>query len=185
MIGQLPESLTISGEEYPINADYRNILTIFEAFADEKLSDGEKAYVCLKRLYKCDIPPNHRKEAVEKAYWFCDGGDMPKSKPEAFRTIDWKHDEHMIFPAVSKAAGVTDVRSLPFLHWWTFLGLFGEVGEGLFSEVINIRRKIGKGKKLDKYEREFLNSNRELIILHTPEELEDIRETEEFIKKLI
>ena len=185
MIGQLPEVLDICGEEYPINADFRNILTIFEAFADESLTDSEKAYICLKRLYKSDIPAAHIDEAVRKAYWFCDGGDMPKSKPEAFRTIDWKHDEQMIFPAVSKAVGKIDVRSLPFLHWWTFIGSFGEIGDGLFSAVVNIRRKIGRGKKLDKHEREFLNNNKDLIILHTAEELAEIKETEDFIKTLI
>jgi len=91
----------------------------------------------------------------------------------------------MIFPAVSKAAGVIDIRSLPFVHWWTFLGLFGEVGEGLFSAVVDIRRKIGKGRKLTKYEREFLSTGRDIIILHSDEELQDIRETEEFLKKFI
>lgn len=185
MTGQLPEVLEVSGEKYPINADFRNVLTIFEAFADKSLTDREKAYICTKRLYRDDIPVRAYGEAVRQAYWFCDGGDMPRTKPESFQIIDWKHDEHMIFPAVSKAAGVIDIRSLPFVHWWTFLGLFGEIGEGLFSAVVDIRRKIGKGRKLTKYEREFLSTGRDIIILHSDEELQDIRETEEFLKKFI
>ena len=51
MIGELPKSLTINGKKYEINADYRNILRICEAFNDSELTDHEKAYICMKRLY--------------------------------------------------------------------------------------------------------------------------------------
>ena len=72
---------------------------------------------------------------------------MPKTEPEKIKTIDWKHDEMIIFPAVNKCAGF-EVRSCPYMHWWTFLGIFGEIGEGLFSTVMNIRQKNAKGKNL-------------------------------------
>ena len=51
------------------------------------------------------------------------------------------------------------------MHWWTFLGYFSEIGEGLFSQVINIRTKKSKGKKLEKWEREFYNEHKEMIDL--------------------
>lgn len=185
MIGYLPTSLEIRGINYSINPDFRNILTIFEAFNDDLLTDAEKAYVCIKRLYIEDIPTKHVEEAIRKAYWFCDGGDMPKTEPEKIRTIDWKHDEQIIFPAVSKTIGTADVRELPYLHWWSFLGCFGEIGEGLFSTVLSIRRKKSNGKKLEKYEQEFFKHNKELIVLRTPEEQAAINETEEFLKTII
>ena len=185
MIGYLPETLEVGGKDIPINADFRNVLTIFEAMNDPELNNSEKAYVCLCRLYREPIPYRYAEEAIKKAYWFCDGGDMPKTKPEQVRTIDWKHDEQFIFPAISKTAGVLDVRALPYMHWWTFLGCFGEVGEGLFSTVMNIRRKKASGKKLEKWEQEFYRKNKELIVLHTAEEQAEIDETEEFLKTLI
>ncbi len=55
-LGQLPTALEIGGQDYTINPDFRNILTIFEAFGDTSLTDGEKAYICLKRLYISNIP---------------------------------------------------------------------------------------------------------------------------------
>ncbi|MDO4863468.1 MAG: Gp15 family bacteriophage protein [Ruminococcus sp.] len=185
MIGQLPESLSVGGRELPINADFRNALRIFEALTDNELTDEEKAYVCLKRLYTVTISVDMTEEAIKKAYWFLDGGDMPKSAPEGIRLLDWKHDESMVMPAVSKTLGALDVRSLPFLHWWTFLGAFGEIGEGLFAQTVHIRKKLGKGKKLDKSEREFYKKNKELIVLRTAEEQAAIDETEEFLKTLI
>ena len=99
MIGSLPESLEVCCRDIPINADFRNILTIFEAFADETLTKEEKAYICIKRLYREPIGTDIIEEAIKKAFWFVDGGDMPKSKPEEVRTIDWKHDEQMLLPA--------------------------------------------------------------------------------------
>lgn len=185
MTGLLPEALEVGGAAVPINADFRNVLTIFEAFNDPELSDQEKAFICLRRLYLTAIPPYAAEEAIKKAYWFCGGGDIPKTKPEHIRTIDWKQDEQLIMPAVSKTMGVTDVRSLPYLHWWTFLGSFGEIGEGLFSAVINIRRKKAHGKKLEKWEKEFYSRNKALIRIVSAEDKAAVEETEEFLKTLI
>ena len=71
------------------------------------------------------------------------------------------------------------------MHWWTFLGSFGEIGEGLFSTVIHIRQKKARGKSLDKWEKEFYSRNKEIIKLVTPEEQAEIDETEAFLKTLI
>ena len=170
MIGFLPEALEVGEQAISINADFRNILTIFEAFNDTALTNEEKAYICLARLYTAPLPYYHIEEAYNKAMWFMQGGDMPMSKPEETRMIDWKHDESMIIPAVSKVLGTVDVRSMPFLHWWTFLGSFGEVGEGLFSTVLNIRQKKARGKKLTEGEQEFYCKNKNLCQLVTPEQ---------------
>lgn len=185
MIGALPESLNVCGQELPINADFRNVLIIFSAFSDTALTKEEQAVICLLRLYAAPITEDIAEEALIKAYWFLDGGDMPKSTPDTVKLIDWKHDESMLMPAISKTVGVIDIRSLPYLHWWTFLGAFGEVGEGLFSQVVHMRQKLGKGEKLDKTEKEFYRKNIELVTLRTAEEQAAIDETEEFLKTLI
>lgn len=167
MIGELPTSLEIGGRSYAIRSDFRVALNIFSAFNDPELTDREKCYVCLKCLYVDlkKIPQADMQEAADKAYWFVGGGDMPRedNKPD-IRTIDWEQDESIIFPAVNKAAGYS-VRSAAYLHWWEFLGFFGEIGEGLFSQVINIRLKKARHKKLEKYEQEFYREHRKLIDL--------------------
>lgn len=185
MIGFLPKALDVNGTSYDIDSDYRNVLRIFEAFNDPKLSNGEKAYICVKRLYTVPVSDTDLEEAIRKAYWFCDGGDAPKTRPEKVKTLDWSHDQQLIFPAISKAVGVIDIRELPYMHWWTFLGSFGEIGEGLFSTVIHIRQKKARGKSLDKWEKEFYSRNKEIIKLVTPEEQAEIDETEAFLKTLI
>lgn len=189
MIGELPTSLEIGGKPYKIRSDYRVILNIYQAFNDPELKEQEKCYVCIKCLYEdyAHIPREHMQEAVEKAYWFVGGGDIPQENVQQAKTLDWEQDESIIFPAVSKVAGY-EVRSVPYLHWWVFIGLFNEIGEGLFSEVISIRTKLNKGKKLEKYERDFYKSHKNLINLKekkSEKELAEEREDQEFLNRLL
>ncbi|MGN1114322.1 MAG: Gp15 family bacteriophage protein [Oscillospiraceae bacterium] len=187
MIGELPISLNVGGKQYAIRSDYREILNIFQAFNDDSLSKQEKAYICLKCLYVNydDIPINDLQEAIEKAFWFCDGGDMPKSKPEKVKSFDWDHDQSILFPAINTVAGYEVRTPDKYMHWWTFLGYFGEIRDGLFSTVMNIRNKKLHGKKLDKGEIEFYNHNRNLVDIQTAKDKAEIEETEAFLKELL
>lgn len=187
MIGDLPTSLDIAGKKYAIRSDFRVVLTIIQAMNDPDLSDQEKCYVCLKCLYVDlgSLPGENMQEAAEKAYWFIGGGDTPKSEHDV-KTFDWEQDESIIFPAINKTAGY-ETRAVKYLHWWSFLGFFGEIGEGLFSQVTYIRRKMARGKKLDKWEKEFVRNHKELITLRTrlsEEEQRKQNEDEEFLRQL-
>lgn len=187
MIGELPTELTVGGKKYAIRSDFRVALNIIQAMNDPDLTDSEKCFVCLKCLYADfeSLPGENKQEAAEKAYWFIGGGDTPKSEHDV-KTFDWEQDESIIFPAINKAAGY-ETRAVKYLHWWSFLGLFGEIGEGLFSQVTYIRRKMAKGKKLDKWEKEFVREHKSLITLKTRMSEEDRRKEDEdaaFIKEL-
>ena len=181
MIGKLPTSLEIDGKEYEINSDFRVALLIFQACNDTELTVQEKCVVCVECLYK-EIPDNFEK-AYEKAVWFLDGGDMPKPEKSPKKMMDWEKDESIIFPAVNKVAGC-EIRISKYYHWWSFLGLFNEIGEGLYSNVMNIRNKKAKGKTLEVWEKEFYRSHRNLIDLkqkYTAEEQAEIN----FINSLL
>lgn len=180
MIGELPKALEVGGKLLPIHTDFRTVLKLFPMFDDPKLSDKEKAYVTCKVLYDCDIDEDDFDEATQQAYWFIDGGEMPKSEPEKARIIDWKKDERIIMPAISKTVGVVDIRNLPYMHWWTFLGAFGEMGEGLFSLVLDLRRKMAEGK-LEQWEKDFVRRNQELVCILSPEEEADLKELNDFL----
>ena len=177
----LPKTLEVDGREYAIRTDFRVALKIFEACNDSALNPFMRPYAVVNCLYK-EIPEN-RQKAYERALWFLDGGDMPKPKQAPQRMMDWEQDEYIIFPALNKAAGY-EVREAKYLHWWSFLGLFNEIGDGLYSQVMNIRQKLARGRPLEKWEREFFNSHRELIVLKeklTPEEEAELREEQAFL----
>ena len=166
MLGQLPTTLRINGKEYKIRTDFRNVLRIFEAFADKELSDKEKMIVCLQRMFVNfkAMPYDDYKEAYEQVYWFIGCGRPEENKPPV-RTFNWIKDEPLIFPAVNKAAGM-EVRSVKYMHWWTFMGHFESIdAESLLGTVLSIRQKKARGKKLEKYEREFWNNNKALMAL--------------------
>ena len=84
-----------------------------------------------------------------------DGTPRPKQ-------IDWDQDWNMIVSEVNKVAN-TEVRATDYLHWWTFIGYFNAIGEGQLSFVVSIRDKLRKGKKLEKYEKEFYRQNRATV----------------------
>lgn len=176
MLGQLPKALNIGGTRYAIRSDFRNILRIITAYNDDSLSDREKVYVCLKRLYVDfdSMPAACYEQAYIEATAFIDC-NMREETP-APKTVDWEKDEQLIFPAVNKVAG-TEVRALPYLHWWTFLGYYQSIDhDGLFGYVLTIRQKKAKGKKLEKHEREFYHSNTNLCRMDTaptPQKMED------------
>lgn len=164
MLGQLPTKLDIGGVSCDINPDFRNVLQIIDALNDTALSDGEKTFILLRRLYpRFDMLPRDRyADAVQAAFSFIECGKSGDKKKRAPKVVDWGKDEQLIFAAVNKVAG-REVRTEPFLHWWTFLGYYQSVDrEDLFSFVISIRQKKARCKKLEKYETEFYNANREM-----------------------
>lgn len=181
MIGALPETLTVGGEKYPIRTDYRNVLQVFEAFQDPELTQEEKWIVAIYLMFEdfscaddvLQVAQNgfNLEDAMKQISWFISAGQPEKQVLEK-PTYNWKQDEQIIFSAVNKVAG-RETRELEYLHWWTFLGYFNEVGEGTFSFIVGIRHKLNKGKKLEKHEKEFLSHNKELVRLEKPKTREE------------
>ena len=113
MIGQLPKFLEIGGKEYPIDSDFRTMLNIYAAFNDPELTAEEQCFICVNTLFEdfSAIPHEHIQEAVEKAYRFAGGGDIPEENVSSVKIIDWEQDERIIFPAVTKPQ---DMRHVPY-----------------------------------------------------------------------
>ena len=170
MLGMLPQTLNINGRAYKIRSDYRDILQIIAAFGDKELSDEEKAYVCLKRLFVAmeSIPKSDYQDAYEAAVTFIEC-HISDRKPSP-KVVNWEKDEQLIFPAINKVAGM-EVRAVPYMHWWTFLGYFQSIDrEDIWGFILTIRQKRAKGKKLEKYEKDFLNANRDICEVEFREE---------------
>lgn len=160
---ELPTSLIIGGVGYSIRSDYRDVLNILIALNDEELDEHDKAVVMLQILYEDweNIPNEHIQEAIDKASNFIDCGHKSDGKIQP-KTVDWEQDAGIIIPAVNKIAH-TEIRAIPYMHWWTFLSYYMEIGESLFGSVLNIRIKKNKGKKLEKWEQEFYKENKSII----------------------
>ena len=136
MIGTLPRSLEVNGKFYRIRSDFRDVLKIVIAFGDPDLEDKEKAYICLFILFKDfdAIPKDDYEAAFKAALAFIDHNDKPEDtggNPPP-RVMDWEQDESIMFPAVNKVAGF-EVRTARYVHWWTFMGYYMEISDGVFE----------------------------------------------------
>lgn len=163
MIYSLPTSQTLGGKEYEIRSDFRAVLDICAALNDPELSPAEQAEVALTIFYTNveEIPPEFLKEALERCFDFiaC-GEENPKRRSP--KLMDWEQDFKHIVPAVNRVLG-QEIRALPYLHWWTFIGAYNEIGDCLFAQIVGIRSKKAHGKRLEKCEQEWYRANRNLV----------------------
>lgn len=160
---QLPRSVMIGGRHYGIHADYRDILEIFSYLQDPELPEFLKWSIALGLFYEEYVPEEDLLEAAEFFRSFINCGAREENNPGP-QLIDWEQDAQDIISDVNKVAG-REIRELPFLHWWTFLGWFHAIGEGQLSTLVGIREKLRRGKKLEAWEQEYYRRNKSRVQL--------------------
>lgn len=160
----LPTSVEISGREYQIRSDFRAILDICVALDDPELDDTDRGTVTLEVFYPdlTSMPPGDYQEAVKKCFWFINCGNQEETKRNAPKLVDWEKDFQHICSPVNRVLG-REIRSMEYLHWWTFISAYYEIGDCLFSQIVRIRSQLAQGKKLDKADREWYQRNRGLV----------------------
>ena len=172
---ELPTSVTIEDKEYKIRnaGDFRMVLDCFSALQDIELEKRERIITSLIIFYDdafsldsiFEIFDTESKinTAIEKMFDFFNCGQEALGAHHNYKLIDWEKDTHLIASAVNKVAGI-EVRAVEYMHWWTFMSHYISVGESTLSTVVNIRGKIVRGKKLEKYEREFRQENPQYFV---------------------
>ena len=178
----LPTRAQIGGKEYSLHCDYRDILEIFSYFQDPDLPAYLRWRIALALFFEGQIPDEHRQEAMEYLSCFLNGGEDTPQAP-APRLLDWQQDAQVIVADINKVAG-QEIRSLPFVHWWTFLSWFHAIGEGQLSTLISLRQKLHKGKKLEDWEKAYYRENKNRVDLPKRYSKEELWEQER-LKKLL
>lgn len=163
MMYDLPKSIEVCGVEYAIETDFRAILDIFSILIDEDLDADAKGIGVLGIFYFDfrKMPAAHIPEAMKKCFWFINSGH-DEEKKKTPKLMDWEQDFQYIVAPINRIAG-QEVRALPYLHWWTFLSYYGEIGDCYFAQIVRIRDLKAKGKLKDKADREFYRRNRDAI----------------------
>lgn len=158
----LPASAVIGGREYPINADFRDILEIFRYLDDPDRPEYIRWKIAVALFYEGEIPAADFQAAMEYlANFIACGGQEGKPGP---KLLDWEQDAQVIVADVNKVAG-REIRAAPFLHWWTFVAYFNAIGEGQLSTLVSIRDKLKRGKPLEKWEKEYYRKNQDQVDL--------------------
>lgn len=178
---KLPETATIGGTEYELNTDYRDILEIMGYLNDSDTPEYLRWQIAVALFYEGDVPAEDMQAAMEYLAAFISCGE--KNERPGPKLLDWEQDALAIVADVNKVAG-KEIRSLPYLHWWTFLSYFQAIGEGQLSTIVSIRDKLQRGKKLEKWEQDFYRENKSRIDFKKKYSAEDLAEQER-LKKLL
>jgi hypothetical protein len=165
MIYDLPKAVEVQGAEYEVRTDYRDILNICTALSDPELSEDEK-YICsLDIFYPAfeTMPPVHYEDALNECYRFINCGQNVQEKKNGPKLVDWEQDFKYIVAPINHICG-QEIRSIPYMHWWTFISYYQEIGSDCtFAQIVSIRDKLAKGKALDKQERQWYHQNKSLV----------------------
>lgn len=164
---ELPTEIIIEGHPYRIRerGDYRTILGVFSVLEDEELNQKERVISALIIFYEdfndvedvLNFP--FLESALTQMYDFFNGDKAKAEKVKKSRSlIDWDGDSALICAAVNKVSG-KEIRTEPYIHWWTFLSYYMSIGDSVLSTVVSIRDKTANGKKLEKWEQEYKLEN--------------------------
>ena len=164
----LPTKINIGGKAYNISkqGDYRMVIDCFKALNDCELSQSFRYIAALMIFYEDINSIEDVKKLTSEEYAnlingmfdFFNAGQTTAGIQSRHKLIDWNADSQLICAAVNNAAKM-EVRSVEYMHWWTFLGHYMSVGDSLLATVVGIRDKIEHGKKLEKYEEKFKKDN--------------------------
>ena len=192
---ELPTSVFANGHEYPIRTDYRAVLDLLTALSDRDMQgddERETNYIRCELIRQImfenpdELLPEDAEEAFKAVSKFIDMGIEPSDKKSP-KVMDWEQDATLIIPAVNRVVG-HEVRADKYMHWWTFLSAYMEIGECTFSHILSIRQKKATGKKIEKWEQEYIRNNKNIVLLKdklTDEEKKEREEEAKFLTELL
>lgn len=189
---ELPTTIIINDKEHPITnkGDFRMIIDgCFGSLNDPELDKQYRVASALVCFYEElnsleDIQAvfgDDTQEAIEEMYNFFQCYETTVGYKTERGLVDWEKDSNLICSAVNKVAPVVDIRAEQYIHWFTFMSWYLGVGECLWAQVIGIREKITKGKKLEKWESEFRRNNPEYFEWKTIDQIEIEEELQNLI----
>jgi hypothetical protein len=106
------------------------------AFEDDQLTGYEKQMIMLENL----------QAALEMGMKFLDGGKVGEDEDSGPRLFSFEKDANLIFAAFRQTHGI-DLQNIEYLHWWSFLALFMDLGaDTAFCNLVGLRKRVKSGK---------------------------------------
>lgn len=166
---ELPKEAVLCGEAFPHKTDYRQILKLIAVLSDEGKPAQLRWLTALAYFYEKPIPQALEEAAMAYLSDFLSYGEAGTPGP---KLLDWRIDAPEIIADINAVAGM-EVRSLDYLHWWSFLSFFHGIRDGRLSALVTIRDKLRRGKKLEPHEQEYYIRNKAKVRLRPPETPEE------------
>lgn len=174
MMWNLPIAVEIDGKEYAIRnkCDYRVVLDAICALNDEELEMEHRIECALFIFYEDLTGLKDIQTAITEMMKIINlGEETTEEEQQKPQLMDWEHDFPQLAPPISRVLGYSVRDANRYTHWWDFIGAYMEIGECTFANIISIRNKRMKGKKLEDWEREFYRENKKMVDL--PHKLTD------------
>ena len=169
MMWSLPISVEIDEKEYAIRnkCDYRVVLDVIAALNDAELEMENRIRCALFIFYEDLTGCTDFETAVKEMMKIINLGEeeTEQEQPNKPQLMDWQHDFPQLAPPISRVLGYSVRDAKKYTHFWDFIGAYMEIGECTFSNVISIRNKKQKGKKLESWEQEFYKENKKMVDL--------------------
>lgn len=159
----LPRQAVLEGRAYPHRTAWQDMLKLLQLLADESRPEALRWQIAICYFFTEDIPPELTVQAAQYIGDFLTAGQPAAPGPKLF---DWELDAGAIISDINAAAG-REIRAEQ-AHWWTFLSWFHGIREGQLSNLLTIREKLRRGKKLESYEQEFYRTHRDQVLLRRP-----------------
>lgn len=166
---QLPTRAVIGDVTVSHESDFRKILTVLALLGDESRPQWLRWHMALHLFYRDPIPRALEGAAMAYLADFLTCGQPGAPGP---KLLDWQQDAAAIIADVNAVAG-REIRQETYLHWWSFLSFFHGIREGQLSNLVTIRDKLRRGKKLEPWEQEFYRAHKDQVRLRTPETPEE------------
>lgn len=155
LIDPLPTSVTIKGQDWPINSEFYVGILFELLMQDSKLSETEKVMQALS-LYYPQVPPDI-KEAADAMLWFYRCGAEAKKQGggegggRVQKAYCFQQDAELIYSAFFSQYQI-DLSEVESLHWWKFRALFsGLSSDSEIKKVMGYRtadlKGMSKGQK--------------------------------------
>ncbi len=142
----LPRSITIGGEAYAINTDYRIMADFEMKIANADMSDrtafAKDLFETVSALF-IDVPHAGAQQIIEGVLWYYRCGNEPRETSVTPRSnkryYDYSEDSDYIYAAFMQQYGDDLLTSK--MHWWEFRAKFMALTEA--TEFVKIMQYRG------------------------------------------
>lgn len=142
----LPRSITIGGEAYAINTDYRIMADFEMKIANADMSDRNAFAKVLSETVSAlfiDVPRADAQQIIEGVLWYYRCGNEPRETSVTPRSnkryYDYSEDSDYIYAAFMQQYGDDLLTSK--MHWWEFRAKFMALTEA--TEFVKIMQYRG------------------------------------------
>ena len=131
LLDVLPEYVTIDGEQFFVDTNFRTFIIFEIIMLDNKIGAREKVNELLGLCYTDKMPADKESALNELLMLYRCGEALRKSEPRKNGNVvlkpkhiyDFRIDASYIYGAFLSQYGI-DLNEIEYLHWWKFMAMF-------------------------------------------------------------